>query len=136
MRLDQRPRSLYDVVEFINKHNMAYDNAIAEFIDETKKMSKDELQNALSVEPNLLDQNGRTFEYWQDAYLGAIAEHLARLNKLEIPAWTENDDRFLHRKAFFDNGGLNSLNATLIKESPLAFRRRGIFTEARPLRRC
>ncbi|MCO1356816.1 hypothetical protein L0Z16_08455 [Burkholderia multivorans] len=115
---------------------MAYDNAIAEFIDETKKMSKDELQNALSAEPNLLDQNGRTFEYWQDAYLGAIAEHLARLNKLEIPAWTENDDRFLHRKAFFDNGGLNSLNATLIKESPLAFRRRGIFTEARPLRRC
>lgn len=136
MRLSQRPRSLHEVVEFINEHNMTYDNAIAEFIDETKKMSKDELQDALNLEPKWLDKNGRTFEYWQDAYLGAIAEHLARLNELEIPEWTEKYDRFLHRKAFFDNGGLTSLNATLIKESPLAFRRRGIFTEAQPLRRC
>ena len=42
----------------------------------------------------------------------------------------------LLRRAWFDNQGLISLNATMLKESPLAFRRRFIFTEAQPLRRA
>jgi hypothetical protein len=60
-----------------------------------------------------------------DAYLAALAEHLALESRLAVPAWTENADRFL---AFpFFAGGLESLRAIELAESPLAFRRRLIF---------
>jgi hypothetical protein len=47
----------------------------------------------------------------------------------------QQGDRFLSR-AWFDNHGLQSLNAMMLAQSPLAFRRRFIFTEAHPLRRA
>jgi hypothetical protein len=52
---------------------------------------------------------------------------------LDAPAWTEKPQRFL-REPFFA-GGLESLKAILIVESPSAFRRRLIFISADGLSR-
>jgi hypothetical protein len=68
-----------------------------------------------------------------DAYLAAVAEHLARKCELAIPSWVEHPQRFLD-KPFFA-GGLESLKAILLAESPLAFRRRQIFVSANALSR-
>jgi hypothetical protein len=70
----------------------------------------------------------------EHALLGAIAEHLARRWCLAIPDWSNHPSRFLKRPYF--TSPLEGLKALLIAESPLAFRRRLIFTEAEPLRRA
>ncbi len=61
-------------------------------------------------------------------YLAALAEHLASIDRIDAPEWTETSQRFL-REPFFA-GGLESLKAILIVESPSAFRRRLIFISA------
>ena len=66
--------------------------------------------------------------------LGAIGEHLARRWKLTIPPWTEHPSRFLRRPYFTTT--IEGFKALLLAESPIAFRRRLIFTEAEPLRRA
>jgi hypothetical protein len=70
----------------------------------------------------------------EHALLGAVGEHLARRWGLVIPAWTDDPSRFLRRPYFTTS--LEDLKALLIAESPIAFRRRLIFTEAEPLRRA
>lgn len=70
----------------------------------------------------------------EHALLGAIGEHLARRWGLAIPAWTDEPSRFLRRPYF--TTPLEGLKALLLAESPIAFRRRLIFTEAEPLRRA
>lgn len=70
----------------------------------------------------------------EHAMLGAIGEHLARRWNLPIPAWTNDPSRFLRRPYFTTS--LEGLKPLLLVESPIAFRRRLIFTEAEPLRRA
>jgi hypothetical protein len=53
---------------------------------------------------------------------------------LTVPAWTNHPSRFL--KTPFFTTPLEGLKALCIAESPSAFRRRMIFTEAEPLRRA
>ncbi len=69
------------------------------------------------------------------AYLGAVGEHLALRWGLTVPRWTLDPSRFL-RRPFFTAKGMEGLKAMCIAESPTAFRRRLIFTEAEPLRRA
>ena len=69
------------------------------------------------------------------AYLGAVGEHLALRWGLKVPRWTSHSSRFL-RRPYFTAEKLEGLKATSIAESPTAFRRRLIFTEAEPLRRA
>jgi hypothetical protein len=70
----------------------------------------------------------------EHALLGGVAEHLARRWHLAIPDWVNDPSRFLRRPYF--TSPLEGFKALLIAESPLAFRRRLIFTEAEPLRRA
>ena len=70
-----------------------------------------------------------------DAYVGAVGEHLARRWGLRIPAWAASDDRDVAEPWFLGRMG-NGLAGLLLVESPIAFRRRRIFTEAEPLRRA
>ena len=70
----------------------------------------------------------------EHATLGAIAEHLARRWSLPIPSWTDDPTRFLRHPYF--TSPLEALKPLLLVESPIAFRRRLIFTEAEPLRRA
>jgi hypothetical protein len=63
-----------------------------------------------------------------DAFLAAMAEHLAYHNGLPLPTWAERRDRFLRRWWFLSD--LPSVKPTALAESPAAFRRRGIFVTA------
>jgi hypothetical protein len=66
--------------------------------------------------------------------MGAIAEHLCRRWVLgNPPQWTEQKQRFLHEPWFL---GSERFKPFLLAESPSAYRRRFIFTEAEPLRRA
>jgi hypothetical protein len=70
----------------------------------------------------------------RDALIGAIGEHLChRWGLGDPPAWTHDPARFLSRPWFM---GPERMKAFLLAESPGAFRRRFIFTEAEPLRRA
>ncbi len=71
----------------------------------------------------------------EDAYLAAVAEHLARRDGLMIPEWTEASWREVAEPWFVGRMG-TALAPMLLVESPIAFRRRRIFTEADPLRRA
>jgi hypothetical protein len=77
---------------------------------------------------------GLTDDPKMNALLGAIGEHLTmRWNLGTQPIWTNQTARFLDRPWFM---GHERMKGFLLAESPLAFRRRFIFTEAEPLRRA
>jgi hypothetical protein len=60
-----------------------------------------------------------------DAFLGALAEHLAYHGDLPIPRWVAHKRRSLKRWWFLSD--LPSVMASALAESPAAFRSRGIF---------
>ena len=60
-----------------------------------------------------------------DAFLAALAEHLAYHGDLPIPRWVGRKGRFLKRWWFLSD--LPSVMASALAESPAAFRSRGIF---------
>lgn len=68
-----------------------------------------------------------------DAYLGALAEHLAVAHGLERPAWSVEHSRFLSR--FWFVSGVPGFRAISIAQAPAAFRRRGVFVPERSLHR-
>lgn len=79
------------------------------------------------------DDPGLVAEARTNALFGAIGEHLTlRWNLGAAPAWTDDSARFLDRPFFL---GPERMKGFLLAESPSAFRRRFIFTEAEPLRR-
>lgn len=69
-----------------------------------------------------------------NAYLGALAEHLAYHHGLGRPEWAGESSRFLGRFWFPSN--VKGFRALAIVESPAAFRRRGIFIARNSLDRC
>jgi hypothetical protein len=121
-----RPLSVAEVAERAAQGIQNFDLAVREFLDSWGTLPRATRGGALADEPVAV---GRV----EDAYLAALAEHLAAQDHLDAPAWTEKSERFL-REPFFA-GGLESLKAILIVESPSAFRRRLIFISADGLSR-
>jgi hypothetical protein len=122
----RRPRSLREVVLWAQEGEM--DAYLREFLDEFYTARDMQIQSTmLSDEPALVD------DLRANAYLAAVAEHLAKRLSISAPSWTEAPSRFLKRPYF--PAGLESLKATLLVESPVAFRRRMIFVGAEPLYR-
>lgn len=70
-----------------------------------------------------------------DAYVGAVGEYLASRWDLRIPPWSDAPWREVAEPWFVGMMG-KGLSGLLLVESPIAFRRRRIFTEAEPLRRA
>lgn len=68
-----------------------------------------------------------------DAFLGALAEHLAFHDHLPVPEWAQKPDRFLDSSWFLLD--LPSVRPSAIAESPAAFRRRAIWITAEALDR-
>ena len=68
------------------------------------------------------------------AYIAAMVEELCFRNNLSIPDWVF-DKKYSLKEPFFV-GGLDSLKAFLLVESPLSFRRRNIFVSANVLSRA
>lgn len=93
--------------------------AVRELLDEFALRGRDDLRTrALADEPAWVDQHA-------DAYLGALAEHLARQHGLPIPRWALDERRTLDHMWF--PGVARGFRPTALRESPAAFRRRGIF---------
>jgi hypothetical protein len=123
----RRPRSLWEVATW-GRDLGGIDAFLREFLDtfylETRPGAR---ATMLAPEPPLGDDDR------VNAYLAAVAEHLAFRERLPVPPWATRKARFLKRPFF--PAGLESLKATLLVESPTAFRRRMIFVGADPLYR-
>jgi hypothetical protein len=121
-----RPHSIPEIATRAAAGIQEFDACVREFLDECQLMPREQRSLALETEQQKLDGV-------KDAYLAALAEHLALSDRLPVPQWTEQTDRFLSEPFFA--GGLESLKAILLVESPLAFRRRLIFISADGLSR-
>ena len=123
----RRPRSLEEV-EAWGRALGDMDAFLREFLDEFYVAHHPHVQAQM-----LSDEPQRGNDLRANAYLAAVAEHLALRNKLPVPGWVSEPARFLKMPYF--PCGLESLKATLLVESPPAFRRRMIFVGADPLYR-
>lgn len=133
--LTLRPCTLKEVVDRVNGGHDSYWMAMAEFLDHFYSITNyGEKAASIAENPGLTSKSNQDHDWWQDAWIGGTAEHLARIYDLKIPPWVEDQERFL-REAWYCNARMEPLKATFREESPLAFRRRLIFTEAEPLRR-
>jgi hypothetical protein len=121
----QRPRTLAEVARRVAAGEMPFDPAVREFLD-TFYTRPAERTAAIAEAPDLI-------EPVRDAYLAAVAEHLAHAHGLDVPDWAEHRGCDLPRPFF--SGGLESLKARLLVESPTAFRRRMLFVSADALSR-
>ncbi len=122
-----RPTSLRDAA-LIGMREGRRDAYLREFLDEF--YSEDDKARRAAM---LADEPPITDDAKANAYYAAAAEHLALTYRFPAPAWTRAPSRFLHRPFF--PCGLESLKATLLRDSPVAFRRRMIFVDADPLYR-
>lgn len=102
--------------------------AVREFLDEFALRGDQRLRaEAITATP---DPAGDA--RW-DAYLGALAEHLAAAHGLARPVWSVQPERFLDRFWFVSE--VPGFRAISIAQAPAAFRRRGIFIPERSLHR-
>jgi hypothetical protein len=120
-----KPQSLREVVRRVQAGEQRFDPSLREFLD-SFYVNPGRRQQALEEQPASIDA-------LHDAYIAAVAEHLARVFDLSIPEWSEGHGNGL-REPFFA-GGLESLKGILVAESPTAFRRRLLFVSKDALSR-
>lgn len=121
----KKPASLGEMVRRVKAGERKFDPALREFLDWFYS-NPDARQHSLEERPVSIDA-------LHDAYVAAVAEHLARVYDLPIPEWSEVHGDGL-RVPFFA-GGLQSLKGILVAESPTAFRRRLLFVSKDALSR-
>ena len=121
----RRPRTLPEALILCSEFGYAFGDAIAEFLDD---FYAHPTPAALSAEP------APTGNALNDAYLAAVAEHLATQRDWIAPDWVQQPTRFL--KTPFFAGGMEGMKAVLLRESPVAFRRRQIFVSENALTRA
>ena len=121
----RKPNSLGEVVRHVKAGEQKFDPSLREFLD-SFYANADTRQQAIEEQPDSIDAV-------HDAYVAAVAEHLARVYGLPIPEWSETHGDEL-REPFFA-GGLQSLKGVLVAESPTAFRRRLLFVSKDALSR-
>jgi len=127
--IPSRPGTLAQVVRRVRDESDALRYCLAGFLDEFyADRVPAQRRTRLEADPGLFGEERR------DALIGAIGEHLChRWGLGDPPAWTNDPARFLAHPSFM---GSERMKAFLLAESPSAFRRRFIFTEAEPLRRA
>ncbi|MGN6275964.1 MAG: hypothetical protein ACTHNP_08540 [Solirubrobacterales bacterium] len=102
--------------------------AVREFLDQFALRPDDPSRaEAIAERPDV------TGDSRYDAYLGALAEHLAAVHGLERPAWAIEPSRFLDRFWFVSE--VRGFRAVSVAQAPAAFRRRGVFIPERSLHR-
>jgi hypothetical protein len=124
--IGKRPGTLREVAHRVKSGEQDFDTALREFLD-TFYANPGSRASTINDPPQLIDP-------LRDAYLAAVAEHLARMHGLAVPDWTETQGNDLHRPFFA--GGLESLKGVLVAESPTAFRRRLLFVSKNALSRA
>jgi hypothetical protein len=121
----RKPASLGELVRRVKAGEQKFDPSLREFLD-SFYLNPGTRRQALEDRPASIDAI-------HDAYVAAVAEHLARIYGLPIPEWSETHGNAL-REPFFA-GGLESLKGVLVAESPTAFRRRFLFVSKDALSR-
>ena len=121
-----RPRTIAEIARREKDEVRPFDMSVREFLDAWQTMTPLQRSDAIAAEPVRLGAV-------KHAYLAALAEHLALSTAMPVPAWADDAGRFLNEPFFA--GGLESLKAILLVESPLAFRKRLIFISADALTR-
>lgn len=101
---------------------------MANFIDEFNRSSREKKQKMVEEFPFKGIKNKK-----YAAYIAAMVEELCFTNNIDIPEWVF-DKKYSLKEPFFV-GGLESIKAFLIVESPLPFRRRNIFVSENVLKR-
>jgi len=110
------------------KSGVALAVALGDFLDAFYRAPDTAL---LADEPPLMEgKSGAAI----NAYLAGVAEHLAREYGLDIPGWVFDRQRYLRWPKFGNESA--ALRATLLSESPPAFRSRNIFITANALERA
>jgi hypothetical protein len=123
-----RPQTLAEAVAATLSGDKPFESAVDEFLDDFY-LNPPTRQARIDAAPPEMG------EVLQDAWLGAVGEHLARRWGLAVPRWTERTQHFrLAEPAFLPPSP--ALRAYMFFESPPAFRRRRIFTLPEPLRRA
>ncbi len=105
-----------------------FHHVVREFLDEFTLRGDDQ-----SRAEAIAERPADTGERRHDAYLGALAEHLAAVHHLSRPRWSVAPDRFLDRFWFVSE--VPGFRAVSIAQAPAAFRRRGVFIPERSLHR-
>jgi hypothetical protein len=123
--LTTRPQTLHEVSRRTLAARQKFDPALREFLDSFYLLAESR-QSAIERQPLPIDD-------LHDAYLAAVAEHLALSYRLDVPEWSETHGNRL-KQPFFA-GGLESLKALLFVQSPTAFRRRMLFVSKDALSR-
>jgi len=128
MPVSQRLESIAAVAEK-SRTSEQFSFALRDFLDgfyEHPQLSK------LTNEPRHLTEILRD-EGYADAYLAAMAEHMAGQSGFPIPAWCKNPKRSLKEPKFAFETPEGRM--FLLVESPTAFRSRNIFISADALTR-
>lgn len=128
----QRPRTLAEVVERAETTADIGDN-LADFLDHVNLLVKQgatrrKLSGAIRREPPRLG------DAVKDAYLAAVAAHLANTLRLPSPRWADKKYRRLRRPWFALPDAW--ARAWLLRDSPAAFRERNLFTDESALHRA
>jgi len=131
-RLWRRPRSLFEVVRDAETTEDIGCN-LADFLDHVNWLAK-QSRAAVRVAASLRTEPPRTGDAVQDAYLAAVAAHLAHRQRLRVPAWVDKKSRRLEHPWFALPDAW--ARATLLRDSPAAFRERNLFTTENALHRA
>jgi hypothetical protein len=102
--------------------------ALAEFVDAFRRADATE-RRALAGRASRRGSSALERAYW-----AAAVESVCSEARMRPPAWVNAPSRFL-REPYFA-GGLESLKAILIAESPVPFRRRNLFVSENALSRA
>jgi hypothetical protein len=125
------PSSLTETLARVGERTLGgedFRHAVREFLGEFPLRVDDDARSAaISGRPAL------TGDRRHDAYLGALAEHIAVLYDLERPAWSVESDRFLDTWWFVSE--VPGFRAISIAQSPAAFVKHGVFVPERSLHR-
>ncbi len=121
-----QPASLADIAEDA-KSEEDFLFRVRQFLDDFRRPQPEGARVALIRRPPPRSRDPR----W-DAFLGALAEHVAVHAGLSAPSWTDQPDRFLRTFWFVHEPAFDAIALAL---SPAAFRRRGVFISADFLKR-
>jgi len=127
----RRSRSLFQVVrDAATTGDIGYN--LADFLDHVNLLAKQPMA-AARVTASLRTEPPRTGNAVQDAYLAAVAAHLSYRFRLRPPVWADKKYRRLEHPWFAlpDTWA----RATLLRDSPPAFRERNLFTTEDALHR-
>jgi hypothetical protein len=124
--MQARPSSLKEIAEW-SESISDFGKHLRDWLHELRKISsREQVAATIASEPERLREKF-TQGCIADAWLAAYAEHLAGSVGIAPPPWASAPWRTLNEPSF-DEGAPPALREHALSGSPLAFRRRNIFT--------